>query len=110
MSTQLSKAVLSCARRWLVELMQQLNHGRIENLLVRNGEPQRDPPPEVVRLVVFGKDNGPHVTVDRDSFVLKKHVTELFDLFDREQSILIRELVIGDGLPIRMSVADADRN
>jgi len=38
------KAALSPARRRLVELMQEINYGRIERLEVRDGEPVFDPP------------------------------------------------------------------
>ena len=44
-----------------------------------------------------------------DSFALKKKVAELFEVFDRERSFLILELVIDNGLPVRMAVADAIR-
>ena len=54
-----SKASLSPPRRRLIELMQQINFGRIESLLVRNGEPAFDPAPVVIREVKFGGDNGP---------------------------------------------------
>ena len=110
MSNPMSTSVLSCTRRRLVELMQETNFGRIENLSVREGEPEFDPPPLVVRLFVFGKDNEPNASRLKDGFALKSSVAELFQVLDREQSLLIRELVIGDGLPIRMSVAAADSN
>jgi len=36
-------------------------------------------------------------------------VAELFEVFDRERSLLIQELMIDNGLPVRMTVADAAR-
>ena len=60
----------------------------------------------VVRQVVFGKANGPNVRRANDGFALKKKVAELFEVFDRERSLLILELVIDNGLPVRMAVAD----
>jgi len=44
-----------------------------------------------------------------DGFALKKKVAELFEVFDRERSLSIQELMIDNGLPVRMTVADAAR-
>ena len=104
-----SKSDLSGPRRRLVELMQEINYGRIERLEVRDGEPVFDPPPTVLRLFLFGKDNGPNASRGNDGFALKKKVAELFEVFDRERSLSIQELMIDNGLPVRMTVADAAR-
>jgi len=105
----ITKQDLSDPRIRLVELMQQVNYGRIQGLRVKNGEPVFDPPPSVLRLVLFGKDNGPNAACMSESFTLKKKVTELFETFDHEQSLLIQELIIENGLPVRMIVADLIR-
>ena len=107
--TDVTKAALTPARRRLVELMQEVNYGRIERLEVRELEPVFKPPPRVVRQIVFGKDNGPNARRATDGFTLKKKVAELFEVFDRERSLSIRELVIENGLPVRMAVTDAIR-
>ena len=104
-----TKAALTPVRRLLVELMQEVNFGRIERLEVRDWEPVLDPPPRVVRQIVFGKENGPNACRANDGFALKKKVAELFEIFDRERSLSIQELVIESGLPVRMTVADAIR-
>jgi len=109
MTDAVTKAALSPARRRLVELMQEINYGRIERLEVRDGEPVFDPPPTVLRLFLFGKDNGPNASRGNDGFALKKKVAELFEVFDRERSLSIQELMIDNGLPVRMTVADAAR-
>lgn len=106
MDSAMTKASLSPARRRLVELMQAINFGRIEGLQVQNGEPVIDPPPAVLRLYQFGKDNGPNASLCNDAYTLKKRAVELFMVFDRERSISIRELIIANGLPVRMTVAD----
>ena len=107
--TDVTKAALTPARRRLVEAMQQINYGRIERLEVREWEPVFKPPPRVVRQIVFGKDNSPNACRANDGFALKKKVAELFEIFDRERSLSIQELVIENGLPVRMAVADAIR-
>ena len=58
--------------------------------------------------VVFGKDDAPNARRARHSFALKKQVAELFEFFDQAQWFLIQELVINDGLPVRMSITDPD--
>ena len=105
----MTKAALSPSRRRLVELLQDSNYGRIEGLEVREGEPILDPLPTVLQLFVFGKDNGSNESRGNDCFALRKKVTELFDVFDRERSLLIQELIIDNGLPVRMTVAGVTR-
>ena len=109
MSNSLTKAALTPARKRLIELMQEINYGRIERLEVRDGEPVFDPPPTMLRLFLFGKDNRPNASRGNDGFALKKKVARLFEDFERERSLSIQELVIEDGLPVRMTVADAVR-
>ena len=110
MSTVVTKAALTPARQRLIEVMQEVRYGRIERLEVRDWEPVFKPPPRVVRQIVFGKENEPHTARNRDAFALKKSVAELFEIFDRERSLSIQELVIENGLPVRMTVADAIRS
>ena len=105
MTDGVTKAALTPARRRLVEMMQEINFGRLEGLEVRDGEPLFDPPPLAVRQVVFGKKNGPKDSPAQDGYALKKKVAELFEVFDREQMFRVLELVIDDRLPLRMTVA-----
>ncbi len=109
MPNVVTMAALTPARKRLVELMQEINYGRIKGLHVQNGEPIFDPPPTVLRLFLFGKDNGPNESRGNDGFALKRKVAELFEVFDRERSLSIQELMIDNGLPIRMTVADEVR-
>ena len=109
MPNVVTKAALTPARKRLVELMQEINYGRIEGLRVENGEPVFDPPPTVLRLFLFGKDNRPNEFRGSDGFALKKKVGQLFEVFDRERTFSIQELMIDNGLPIRMTVAGVAR-
>jgi hypothetical protein len=107
--TSPTKRALSPARRRLVELMQEVNFGRIEGLRVKEAEPLLEPKPRVLREIVFGKVNAPNPARGRDDFALKEQLIELFDLFDREQSVTVESLVIQNGLPVRMTVANEHR-
>lgn len=82
------KKDLSPTRQRLVEKMQRLNFGHIENLHVRNGEPLFDPPPRVIRSVKLGGDNGPRHEATKDDFPIQDEVIELFNILDQ----------IGDGV------------
>lgn len=104
-----TKRSLSPARRRLVELMQEVNFGRIESLRILDGDPTFDPPPRILRDVLFGKTNAPNAARGRDDFALKEQVIELFDVFDRERSVAVESLVVQNGLPVRMTVAGTAR-
>ena len=97
---------LSEARRRLVRLMQRLLFGRIENLLVRRGEPVFDPPPLTVREHKFGGENSPHPKLRVDDFVLKDQVVDLFRQLDALGDGAIAVLEVKHGLPFRMLVSE----
>ncbi len=107
MVSNTSKATLTLARRRLLELMQSINFGRIENLIVRGGEPSLVPPPRVVREVKFGGDNGPRPELATDDFRLKAQVVDLFRELDRLGSGTVEALEVKHGLPFRLLVAEA---
>lgn len=109
MNARNTKGSLSPARQRLVELMQEVNFGRIERLEVREGEPLLDPPPRILRKVAFGRMNAPNPARAKDDFVLKEPVRELFDLFDREIAVVVESLDLQHGLPVRMTVADVKK-
>ena len=102
-----NKAALSPARRRLLELLQQINFGRVENLTVKDGEPVFTPPPLVAREIKFGGENGPRRESSLDDFRLKSQVVELFSFFDELQNGTIEVLDIKHGLPFRIIVAEA---
>lgn len=104
-----TKRSLSPARQRLVELMQEIDFGRIEGLRVRNGEPVLETAPGVLRDIVFGKVNAPNPARDRYDFALKEQLVEMFDFFDRERSVTVERLVVQNGLPVRMTVANRAR-
>ncbi|MEE4270516.1 MAG: hypothetical protein V2I67_02505, partial [Thermoanaerobaculales bacterium] len=52
------KSTLTPAQADLVELMQKLDFGMIEGLVIRSGLPVMRPRPRIVRDVKFGAGNG----------------------------------------------------
>ncbi len=104
-----SKASLVPARQRLIELMQQLHFGRIENLVVRHGDPVLDPPPRRLRDIKLGGLNGPRPEHDAANFKLKSRVSEFFACLDDIGDGIIQTLEVKDGLPFLVTVAEAAR-
>jgi hypothetical protein len=85
--------------------MQRINFGRIENLLVRDGEPiLDDPTPQVFLEVKFGAENGPRPESADDDFALKAQVVDLFAHLDQLRNARVEVLTVKHGLPFAMHV------
>lgn len=92
-------AALSPARRRLVTLLQQVNFGRLEGLVVRGGEPVLDPLPVVVREHKFAGENGPRAELGRPDTALKAQHLDLLAELDRLGDGHIPVLTVKHGLP-----------
>lgn len=99
------KSSLSANRRRLVELMQRLSFGRIENLILRAGEPTWEAAPRVVREVKFGGDGARRETACAD-FELKAPMVEFLRELDDLGDALIESIEVKHGLPFRMVVEE----
>jgi len=97
---------LSAARRRLLETISKLNFGRIENLVIQNGQPVFDPPPSILRDVKFGAENGPHAKSALSDFSLKSRLLDLFSQLDALESGVVRSLEVKHGLPFSMIVEE----
>jgi len=104
-----SVATLPHSARRLIRLMQTLNFGRIDGLVVRGGQPVLDPPPEIIREVKFGGENGPRPEAAIEDFLLKSQVVEFFDQLSRLGDGIIESLEVKHGLPFRMTVREPAR-
>ena len=102
----LTKSSLSPSKVHLVELMQHINHGCIEELPFRDGEPVLDPPPRIIRSIKFCGENGARPESAKADFVLKDQVVELLEWMESMQNGLIHRLEIKHGLPFRMDVEE----
>ena len=105
-STPLTKQSLSPSQRRLLGLMQRISFGRIEALVVRDGQPVFDPPPRVIREVKFGGENGPRPEVAKQDFALKAQVREFFEHLNELDNATIRSVEIKHGLPFKMTVEE----
>ena len=107
MTNHTTKVALTPARRHLIEIMQELNHGRIEGLAIRNGDPVITPQLRIVRTVKLSGENGPRPEVSLEDFVLKGKVRDLFEAFDSLKDGTILVLKVQHGLPITYEVEEA---
>ncbi len=96
-------SALSAARRQLVTLMQSVHFGRIEDLVVLEGEPVFAPPPRIVREIKLGR--GERTREATEDFALKATVVDLLDQMSQLGSCRVSCLEIRHGLPQRLIVA-----
>jgi hypothetical protein len=103
------KRELNPHRQRLLELMQQVNFGRLERLQVSRGNPCFDPPPRVIRELKLGSDNGPRPELQRADFELKTQVVELLQCLDEVGDGVIETIEVKHGLPFRVLVEGVKR-
>jgi hypothetical protein len=100
------KSTLTPAQAELVELMQKLDFGMIEGLVIRSGLPVMRPRPRIVRDVKFGAGNGRRNEAGLTDFALKSSVRELMATFSSLGNATVRRLEVKHGLPFRMQVEE----
>jgi hypothetical protein len=101
-----TKASLSPKQKQLLELMQELNFGRIKDLTVHNGEPVFDPPPRIIREIKFCAENGPRHELEIKDFALKAQAVELFEQLTNFGEGTVECLEVKHGLPFRMNLVE----
>jgi hypothetical protein len=97
---------LSVARQRLVELMQEVNFGRIEHLRIVGGEPQHQPKPRLLRIVALQKESGPRPERSRSDFALKGMLRELFRHLDTLHRPSVVSITVQHGLPVRLTIEE----
>ena len=90
----------------LVRLIQQVNHGRIENFLVQYGVPDLEPLPRIVHHVQFGAENGPRPEAQIEDFVLKGRFLDVLRYFEEHPNCVVHVLHVKHGLPYGMDLED----
>ncbi len=98
------KTSLSHAQMALLELMHEMDFGRIMNLHVRSGEPVFHPPPRVVCEIKLGTHSIQARERQKDDFALKAQVIELFDLLSSLGDGVVRCLQVKHGLPFLLHI------
>ena len=104
-ATSLKKSSLSAPRQRLLDLILEINFGRIENLIIHDGEPLFSPPPQQFLEIKIGAENGPRPERACKDFNLKKQWVQFFDQLSRIKNGTILVIDIQNGLPLRLKVA-----
>jgi hypothetical protein len=96
--TPLNYVGLSPARKCLVDVLREIQFGRIEGLSIIGGEPQFIPHPTIIQTIRLPLEdcNLPSPPVD---YALKRHFNDLFHCFDRWRDRLISRLECRFGVP-----------
>jgi hypothetical protein len=87
--------------RVLALTMHRIQFGRFERLVIRNGEPTYDPPPDLIRVSRIGA-----ATVDTDlgvdscDWALSTHIIGLVEEFRRIGDGIVHRLEFRNGLPV----------
>ncbi len=102
-----TKSSLPDSHQRLLELMQTINFGRIEDLLVSDGNPIFNPSPKVVQKVKLGGDNGPRPEAFCSDFLLKKQAIELIAAIKELGEGKVRSIDIKHGLPFAVEIERA---
>lgn len=96
------KSTLSTPRQRLLETIQQVFFGTIENLAIEGGEPKLTPSPTIRQEIKLGPEV-PRPTPQGLDFALKDQVIDLFGHFDRLRDAVV-SVEIRHGLPHRLIV------
>jgi len=99
-----TKSSLTAPQRQLVELLQQLNFGRIENLRVSGGEPAFEPAPRIVQKLKMGGENGPRPEVANEDFRLKQQTIEMLEAIAELGNGTVSAIEIKHGLPFSLEI------
>jgi hypothetical protein len=101
-----TKGTLSPARKRLLQTMQELNFGRIENITVCAGEPMFTPALRVIRDIKIGGENGPRPEASRTDFALKAQFAELFEHLSQIGDGSVSAIEVKHGLPFRLVIEE----
>ena len=104
MNDLMTKASLSAPRRRLLEIMQRLNFGRIDDLEIRNGDPVFNPVPRIVQDIKLGGENSQRPELRNADFVLKSEVAEFFDHLSRLGNGSVESIEVKYGLPFKLAI------
>ena len=103
-TTPATKSSLTKQQKVLVELMQQINFGRIEALLVCDGEPTFNPAPRVVRKLKIGGENSTRPEIGSEDFRLKSQVIELLEAIREFGEGTVQSIDVKHGLPFLVEI------
>ncbi len=95
---------LSPAKQRLLRLFQTINFGRIEELEIRNGEPEFNPPPRMFVELKLDAADGSRPESRLNRFPLRSQVERFFDQISRLNDGAVEVIEVRHGLPFRMVI------
>lgn len=107
MSTSRSQASLSHSERRLLQLMQEIHYGRIDGLVVRDGEPHIEASTRVLRDVKFGPASRKRPVLIDHNYLDNPQVVDMLQQFCSIGEGIVKTLEIHDGLPFRMQIVES---
>jgi hypothetical protein len=100
--TALRLSDLSPSRRALVRLCQDLNHGQIQTLVVRDADPNFFPPPVVLRDVKLDSHDESRPEAALPDFEIRDEIHRLMAHLDELQNGVVDVIYVRAGLPRRL--------
>jgi hypothetical protein len=101
---------LAPAQDAFIQLLRQINYGRVEYLVVSAGEPVMSPPPRVIRTVRFGASEDTGTTPSVEELAQRPAVRKLMSLLSRIQNGCIARLEIRNSQPAFMELVTGTRD
>ena len=98
------KSSLSPKQRSFLKIMQEVNFGRFEGIIVRNGELLFTPSTKILRKIKIGGNNNPRAEVVIKDFILKKEVKEALEHIMCIKNGKIRRIDFQNGLPVLLEI------
>ena len=98
---------LSPHRQRLLALIESVQYGRIERLLIRGKEPVDSPDTRIIRTVKFGKPSSVRSIGSDQDFVLKREIVEFLSYIDRVRDGLILRIEIAAGQPRLLEIEES---
>ncbi|MCE5322413.1 hypothetical protein LLG46_03740 [bacterium] len=97
------------AQKRLLQLMQEIHYGKVEDLVISDGEPVMGLPVKVLRDVkLSGESSRKPILADCDNLD-KPQVVEMLRQFRRLGDGVVQLVEIHDGLPFRIHIVDVVR-
>ena len=95
---------LSPDKQRLLRLFQAINFGRVEELEIREGEPEFSPAPRVFVELKLDANDGPRPESRLDRFPLRSQVARFFTQIARLNDGTVELVEVRHGLPFRMVI------
>lgn len=107
MSASEPRTSLSQRERRLLQLMQEIHYGRIEGLVISDGEPVIESSTIVFRDVKFGPNSSKKPVLVDHNYLDKPQIASMLQQFHALGDSVVEFLDIHDGLPFRMRVMES---